>query len=77
MCTITGENINNHNTYIPNGNKIYQMATKHTKWPQNIPNGYKTYQMATKHTKWPLNRPNGHKHIPISSIASPSKNYPN
>jgi hypothetical protein len=25
----------------PNGNKIYQMATKYTKWQQNIPNGRK------------------------------------
>jgi hypothetical protein len=30
----------------------YQMATKYTKWPQNIPNGHKIYQMATKYTKW-------------------------
>jgi hypothetical protein len=26
---------------IPNGHKIYQMATKYTKWAQNIPNGLK------------------------------------
>jgi hypothetical protein len=26
---------------IPNGNKIYQMATNYTKWQQNIPNGHK------------------------------------
>jgi hypothetical protein len=26
--------------------KIYQMATKYTKWPQNIPNGRKIDQMA-------------------------------
>jgi hypothetical protein len=37
-----------------------QMATKYTKWPQNIPNGHKIYQMATKYTKWPQNIPNGH-----------------
>jgi hypothetical protein len=24
---------------------IYQMATKYTKWLQNIPNGFKIYQM--------------------------------
>jgi hypothetical protein len=41
--------------------KIYQMATKYTKWPQNIPNGHKIYQMATKYTKWLQNIPNGHK----------------
>jgi hypothetical protein len=34
--------------------KIYQMATKYIKWPQNIPNG-------RKYTKWPQNRPNGSK----------------
>jgi hypothetical protein len=37
---------------VPNDHKIYQMATKYTKWPQNIPNGHKIYQMATKYTKW-------------------------
>jgi hypothetical protein len=37
------------------------MATKYTKWPQNIPNGHKIYQMATKYTKWPQNIENGHK----------------
>jgi hypothetical protein len=37
---------------IPNGHKIYQMATKYTKWPQNIPNGHKIYKMPTKYTKW-------------------------
>jgi hypothetical protein len=37
------------------------MATKYTKWPQNIPNGHKIFQMATKYTKWPQNIPNGHK----------------
>jgi hypothetical protein len=34
---------------IPNGHKIYQMATKYTIWPQNIPYGRKIYQMATKY----------------------------
>jgi hypothetical protein len=37
------------------------MATKFTKWPQNLPNGHKIYQMATKFTKWPQNLPNSHK----------------
>jgi hypothetical protein len=37
------------------------MATKCTKWPQNVQNGHKMYKMATKCTKWPQNRPNGHK----------------
>jgi hypothetical protein len=43
---------------------------------KNIPNNRKTYQMAVnipngrKYNKWPLN-------IPASSIASPSKIYPN
>jgi hypothetical protein len=37
------------------------MATKYTKWPQNIPNGHKMYQMATKYTKSPQNIPNGRK----------------
>jgi hypothetical protein len=38
------------------------MATKYTKWLQNIPNSYKIYQMDIKHT--------------TNSIAWPSKNYP-
>jgi hypothetical protein len=29
---------------IPNGHKIYQIATKYTKWPQHIPNGQLIYQ---------------------------------
>jgi protoporphyrinogen oxidase len=29
---------------IPKREKIYQIATKYTKWPQNRPNGRKTYQ---------------------------------
>jgi hypothetical protein len=37
------------------------MATKYTKWPQNIPNSHKIYQMATTFTKWPYFIPNGHK----------------
>jgi hypothetical protein len=37
------------------------MATKYTKWPQNITNGHKIYQMATKYNKWPQNMPNGSK----------------
>jgi hypothetical protein len=44
------------------------MATKYTKWPQNIPNGHKIYQMATKYTKCPNDRPKGHKmhtHVPF------------
>jgi hypothetical protein len=28
------------------------MATKYTRWPQNIPNGHKIYQMAIKYTKY-------------------------
>jgi hypothetical protein len=40
---------------IPNGHKIYQMATKYTKWQgTSIPNGkLQIYQMAKyKNTKW-------------------------
>jgi hypothetical protein len=33
--------------------KMYQMATKCSKWPQNVPNGKTFYQVA-------VNRPNGH-----------------
>jgi hypothetical protein len=45
---------------------MYQMATKCTKWPQNVPNGHKMFQMATKCSKWPQNVPNGHKmYIPF------------
>jgi hypothetical protein len=47
---------------------VYQMATKYTKWPQNIPNGHKIYQMATKYTKWPYN-------ITTYFIARPSKKF--
>jgi hypothetical protein len=36
---------------IPNGNKIYQMAIKYTKWPQNIPNGNKIDEMSINFTK--------------------------
>jgi hypothetical protein len=31
---------------IPNGQKIYQMAKKYTKWPKNIPKGHKIFQMS-------------------------------
>jgi hypothetical protein len=47
---------------IPNNQKIYRMATKYTKWPQNIPN-------ARKITKWTY-------YLPTSSIAIPWKNLP-
>jgi hypothetical protein len=36
------------------------MATKYTKWPQNIPNCYKIYQMASKYTKWLHHIPKDH-----------------
>jgi hypothetical protein len=49
------------------------MATKYTKWPQNIPNGHRIYQMATKYTKWPQNIPNGHK---IYQMATKYTNWP-
>jgi hypothetical protein len=64
------------------------MATKYTKWSQNIPNGYikvarfvlvqytktgKIYQMATNYTKWPQNMPNGHK---IYEMASKYTKWP-
>jgi hypothetical protein len=39
------------------------MATKYTKWPQNIPNGRKMDQMGI--------------YVPTSSIAKTSKIYPN
>jgi hypothetical protein len=28
---------------IPKQGKIYQMAIKYTKWPQNVPNGHKIF----------------------------------
>jgi hypothetical protein len=28
---------------VPNDHKIYQNATKYTKWSENIPNGHKIY----------------------------------
>jgi hypothetical protein len=31
---------------MSNGNKIYQIATKYTKLPQNIPKWHKIYQIA-------------------------------
>jgi hypothetical protein len=58
------------------------MATKYTKWPQNIPNGHKIYQMATKYTKWPQNIPTGSeidqtaKKL-LSFLSRHSKIYPN
>jgi hypothetical protein len=70
---------------IPNGHKIYQMATKYTKWPQNIPK-------REKYTKWPQNIPNGTQNMPKgrkmdqmaikytsqhTSMTRPSKIYPN
>jgi hypothetical protein len=48
---------------IPNDRKIYQMATKYTKWPQTIPNGSKIDQMAID--------------VPTSSFGRPSKIFPN
>jgi hypothetical protein len=43
-----------------------------------IPNCQKIYQMAEELTKWPENWPNGYIIcIPVSSIARPSKIYPN
>jgi hypothetical protein len=50
---------------IPSGHKIYQMATKYTKWPQNIPN-------ATKYTKC-------HKiyQLSIGKIYQMQQNIPN
>jgi hypothetical protein len=72
---------------IPNYHKIYQITTKYTKLPQNIPTYYKIYQITTKYTKLPQNMTNVYKvyqialkypkNIPISSIARPSKKYPN
>jgi hypothetical protein len=35
---------------IPNGHKMYQMATNCTKWPQIVPNGHKIYQLSLKYT---------------------------
>jgi hypothetical protein len=36
------------NKYTKEPHKIYQMATKYTKWQQNIPNGRKLDQSAIK-----------------------------
>jgi hypothetical protein len=50
------------------------MATKYTKWPQNM----YTIWPQNMYTKWPQNIPNIQKvQQSISSIASPSKIYPN
>jgi hypothetical protein len=47
---------------IPNRGKIYQMATKCTKWPQNAPNDHEIYHLAgNRHCYDPK--------IQISSIA--------
>jgi hypothetical protein len=43
---------------------------QNTKLPKNIPNGRRIDQMAGELTKWLYN-------IPVSSIARPSKIYPN
>jgi hypothetical protein len=48
-CQISNmEMINQMTKTIPNGHKIYQIATKYTKWPQNIPNGNKIHQNMVK-----------------------------
>jgi hypothetical protein len=71
-------NIPKRKKYIPNIYKIYQMATKCTKWPQNVPNGHKMYQMATKCAKWPQNVPNGHKMYQMATkCAKWPQNVPN
>jgi hypothetical protein len=41
---------------------------------KNVPNNHKIYQMVTKYTEWLYNRPKCRK---ISSLARPSKIYPN
>jgi hypothetical protein len=43
------------------------MATKYSKWPQNIANGRKIYQVAIKHIKWPQNIPKWPQNKPIGS----------
>jgi hypothetical protein len=60
----------------PNSGRVaWFLLVQHTKTGKNIPNNHK---MATKYTKWLQNKPNGHKiYIRTSSIARPSKIYPN
>jgi hypothetical protein len=43
---------------------------QHSKTGKRLPNNHKIYQMVTQYAIWPEN-------IPTSSIASPSKIYPN
>jgi hypothetical protein len=62
--------------YIPKYHKLYQMATKYTKLPQNIPNCNKIYQIATKYTKLPQNIPNCHK-IYLTKYTKWPQNIPN
>jgi hypothetical protein len=58
------------------------MATKCTKWPQNVQNGHKIYKMATKYTKWRQNIQIDLKYFqivikyPTFFIPRPSKVYP-
>jgi hypothetical protein len=57
-------------TTYQNGEKIYQITIKCSKWPQFIPNGHSWNQMTRIHI------PNGHKieqHLPLQK---PSKIYP-
>jgi hypothetical protein len=48
-------------TTYQNGEKIYHIRIKYTKWPQNVQNGHKIYKVATKFTKWPQNIQNATK----------------
>jgi hypothetical protein len=49
---------------------VPKTGKKYTKTGENILKGHKIFQMALKLIKWPLN-------IPTSSVARPSKIYPN
>jgi hypothetical protein len=58
--------------YQNRGKYLYQMITKHTKWPSHIYVSIwkNVYQMAVKYTICPLT-------VIVSSIAKPYKIYPN
>jgi hypothetical protein len=63
--TKTGENIPNYHQIYSNPKSKYTNFPKVFQIPRSIPNGCKIDQI------------NVQKNIPTSSIAGPSKNYPN
>jgi hypothetical protein len=53
---------NDHKIHIPNGQQIFKMAKKYTKWPTNIQNGQKICQHNS------LQRPRNYTQIGILGL---------